>query len=90
MGIVWQPDFIPGFQASIDYYRIRVKGAVSSLGLQNVEDHCFNSGGTSVFCNQDAITTANGVNQSAANPGITNTPGPADGGRVQGVQCRAA
>jgi iron complex outermembrane receptor protein len=28
-----------------------------------------------IFCNQDAITTANGVNQSAANPGITNTPG---------------
>jgi len=74
-GIVWQPDFLPGFQSSIDYYRIRVQGAVSALSLQNVEDLCFNSGGTSIFCNQDAITTANGVNQSAANPGITNTPG---------------
>jgi iron complex outermembrane receptor protein len=74
-GIVYQPDFLPGFQTSIDYYRIRVQGAVSALTLQNVEDLCFNSGGTSVFCNQDAITTANGVNQSAANPGITNTPG---------------
>ncbi|HEY8253707.1 MAG TPA: TonB-dependent receptor, partial [Rhizomicrobium sp.] len=74
-GIVWQPDFLPGFQTSIDYYRIRVQGAVSALSLQNVEDLCFNSGGTSIFCNQDAITTANGVNQSAANPGITNTPG---------------
>jgi len=44
-----------------------------SLGLQQVEDHCFF--GFTLFCGQDAITTANGVNQSAANPGITNTPG---------------
>lgn len=72
-GIVWQPDFVPGFQASIDYYRIRVQGAVSSLGLQNVEDLCFF--GFNTFCQQDAITTANGVNQGPGNPGITNTPG---------------
>ena len=31
LGLVWQPDFIPGFQASVDYYRIQVKGAISSL-----------------------------------------------------------
>ena len=73
VGLVWQPDFIPGFQASIDYYRIQVKGAISSLGLQQVEDQCFF--GFTLFCGQDAITTANGVNQSATNPGITNTPG---------------
>jgi outer membrane receptor protein involved in Fe transport len=73
IGLVWQPEFIPGFQASVDYYRISVKGAISSLGLQQVEDQCFN--GFLVFCQQDAITTANGVNQSAANPGAANTPG---------------
>jgi len=73
VGLVWQPEFIPGFQASIDYYRIQVKAAISSLTLQQVEDQCFN--GFTLFCGQDAITTANGVNQSTANPGITNTPG---------------
>jgi len=73
MGLVWQPDFIPGFQASVDYYRIAVKGAIIALGLQQVEDLCFFSqtqGLTSAasFCNQDAITTSDGVNQSVAAP----------------------
>jgi iron complex outermembrane receptor protein len=66
VGVVWQPDFIPGFQASIDYYRIAVKGAIIALGLQQVEDLCF--AGFNTFCQQDAITTSNGINQSAANP----------------------
>ena len=67
-GIVWQPDFIPGFQASIDYYRIGIKGVINSLGLQNVEDLCIQQN-IQTYCGQDAITTANGVNQSLANPG---------------------
>jgi iron complex outermembrane receptor protein len=73
IGLVWQPDFIPGFQASIDYYRIAVKGAIASLGLQQVEDQCFN--GFTTFCNQQAITTANGVDQNVdPNHGAANTP----------------
>src|SRR4029077_12518512 len=78
VGLVWQPDFLPGFQASVDYYRIAVKGPIIALGLQQVEDLCFYSqtqGLTSAtsFCNQDAITTANGVNQSVANPGAAGS-----------------
>jgi iron complex outermembrane recepter protein len=72
VGLVWQPDFLPGFQTSIDYYRIAIKGAISSLSLQQVEDQCFNIGGA--FCNQQGITTANGINQSATNVGAVNTP----------------
>src|SRR6201996_9060120 len=74
VGLVWQPDFIPGFQTSIDYYRIAVKGAIASLTLQQVEDQCILFNVTS-FCSQQAITTANGVAQSAANSGAANTPG---------------
>jgi hypothetical protein len=62
IGFVWQPDFLPGFQASIDYWRIGVKGAIQSLSLQNVEHLCFT--GFTLYCGQDAITTANGVNQN--------------------------
>jgi len=72
-GIVWQPDFIPGFQASFDYYRIKVQGVISALGLQDVEHLCYT--GFQTFCQQDAITTANGVNQSSANPGGPAGPG---------------
>jgi hypothetical protein len=71
-GIVWQPEFLPGFQASLDYYRIAVKGVVSSLSLQQVEDQCFN--GFTAFCGQDAITTANGQVQTTT-PGNTGAVG---------------
>ena len=66
-GIVWQPAFIPGFQTSVDYYRIYVAGYSLQLSAQQVEDNCF--AGQIQFCQQAFITTANGVNQSAAAPG---------------------
>jgi iron complex outermembrane receptor protein len=81
VGIVWQPDFLPGFQASIDYYRIAVKGAVISLSSQNLEDRCFAQERGTIpfgnFCSTDIIRTANNIPQSFANPG-----GPAIGGGV--------
>jgi len=73
VGLVWQPDFLPGFQTSIDYYRIAVKGAIAALTLQQVEDQCFNFGGQ--YCNTQAITTANNVPQSTANTGAAGTAG---------------
>jgi hypothetical protein len=74
---VWQPDFIPGFQASVDYYRIAVRGAVQALGLQDIELLCYNAtvaGTTSFACGQDFITTANGAPQSFAAPGGPGAP----------------
>ena len=68
-GIVWQPEFLPGFQASIDYYRIGLAKAIFSYGTQNIEDQCFfQSTGTIPVrqlkaCAQTAIKTANGQPQ---------------------------
>ncbi|HEV3079824.1 MAG TPA: TonB-dependent receptor, partial [Gemmataceae bacterium] len=67
VGIVWQPEFIPGFQMSVDYFRIAVQGYSVQLSAQQVEDQCFN--GNLTFCSQNVIRTANGVNQSATDPG---------------------
>ncbi len=78
-GIVWQPAFMPGFQMSVDYFRIDVKGFVNALSVQQVEDQCIIQGDPN-YCGQDVITTANGVNQSAANPG--GPPGPGFVGMV--------
>ena len=78
VGIVWQPDFIPGFQASVDYYRIGIKGVIQALSLQQVMLLCYDStvaGSPSVYCNQDAITTSNGVNISFSAPGGPPAPG---------------
>jgi outer membrane receptor protein involved in Fe transport len=73
VGIVWQPDFIPGFQASVDYYRIGVKGVIQALGLQQVMLQC--NTGFLEYCGQDAITTANGVDINVdPNGGRQGTP----------------
>jgi len=74
IGLVWQPDFISGFQMSLDYWRIAVKGFVNALSVQQVEDQCILQGDPR-YCNQDAITTANGVNQSRTDPGGPPAPG---------------
>jgi len=78
LGIVWQPEFIPGFQMSVDYYRIGVKGAIIALSSQQIEDLCFfqvqgtiapGPAANGGYCAQSLIRTANSVNQSFANPG---------------------
>ncbi|HKB96295.1 MAG TPA: TonB-dependent receptor, partial [Rhizomicrobium sp.] len=73
VGIVWQPDFIPGFQLSVDYYRIGIRGAIISFGSQNLEDLCFaQETGAIPFsnaCSVNIIRTANNIPQSFANPG---------------------
>jgi outer membrane receptor protein involved in Fe transport len=85
IGLVWQPDFIPGFQASIDYYRIGVKGAIISLSSQNIEDLCYFQETGQIpannYCATNLIRTANNLPQSFANPG-----GPATGSGIVASQ----
>jgi outer membrane receptor protein involved in Fe transport len=50
VGTVFQPSFLPGFQASLDWYSINVKAAIGQLTSQNVVDGCFDSGGTGSLC----------------------------------------
>ena len=45
VGIVWQPDFIPGFQASIDYYRIARQGRDRRAGFCSRSKICASSTG---------------------------------------------
>jgi len=40
VGIVYQPDWFPGFSSSIDYYRIALKGQISSFNAQQSMDLC--------------------------------------------------
>ena len=40
IGVVFSPKFLSGFQASIDYYKINIKDAISSPGVQGVIDLC--------------------------------------------------
>jgi outer membrane receptor protein involved in Fe transport len=77
-GLVWQPDFMPGFQASLDFYRVGLKGLINGI-TQSPVTLCFLSatqGLTSaqIFCQQDVITTANGHNISLAEDARIGSP----------------
>jgi len=39
-GIVWQPQWFPGFQASLDWYDIDLDGAIATLSAQVMIDRC--------------------------------------------------
>ncbi len=40
-GVVLRPSFLPGFQASVDYFKINLTGAVTVLGAQTIINECF-------------------------------------------------
>jgi iron complex outermembrane receptor protein len=61
LGVVVQPRFLPGFSASFDYFNIRNKDAIGSVGAQQIVNFCFE--GNQSFCN--AITRGIVNNQLA-------------------------
>lgn len=60
-GVVLQPSFAPGLQASFDYFDIDIGNSIDSVGAQTIVDRCF--AGNQVYC--AAITR--GANASGAN-----------------------
>jgi outer membrane receptor protein involved in Fe transport len=48
-GVVLAPTFLPGFNASVDYYKVSVTGAIGSLSIQQIVNLCFTG-------NQDACS----------------------------------
>jgi iron complex outermembrane receptor protein len=58
LGMVYQPDWLPGFNASVDYYRIAVKDVIAALSIQNVVDLCYY--GNQAYCAGNVIVTSNG------------------------------
>jgi outer membrane receptor protein involved in Fe transport len=55
LGVVVQPRIIPGLRFSIDWYQIKIKDAVTSLGGQRLVDFCFNY---ELFCDRITFATA--------------------------------
>jgi outer membrane receptor protein involved in Fe transport len=43
LGAVVQPRFLPGFSASVDYFDIKVKDVIVSLGAQQIANLCYDS-----------------------------------------------
>jgi outer membrane receptor protein involved in Fe transport len=57
LGAVVSPRFLPGFSASVDYFRIDLEGAIDSLSAQNIINFCF-----------QGRDTCNAITQDPANP----------------------
>ena len=51
IGIVLQPRLLRGFNATIDWWDIRLKGAISRIGAQTIVDSCI-AAGDSIFCSR--------------------------------------
>ncbi len=60
LGVVVQPQFLPGFQASFDYYRIDIADAIGNVGAQQIVNFCFE--GNQAFCSAITRGLVNGVN----------------------------
>lgn len=80
LGVIYRPSFVPGLGLSVDYYDIKINGAIGTLGPQDIVDRCFT--GNTELCTrlqaiigtgQNARTIAYGTN------GFTNTAGPGPG-----------
>ncbi|MFD1611181.1 TonB-dependent receptor plug domain-containing protein [Sphingomonas tabacisoli] len=50
LGAIWQPEFLPGFSVSLDYYHIKIKDRITSLSTTDLNQRCEDSGGTDVLC----------------------------------------
>jgi outer membrane receptor protein involved in Fe transport len=48
VGAVLQPEFLPGSSFSVDWYRIKINGAIGQLGTQNVVNQC--AAGATALC----------------------------------------
>jgi outer membrane receptor protein involved in Fe transport len=62
VGAVFSPRFLPGFTASVDYFRIDLKGAIDTISAQEIVNRC--DEGRQEYC--EAITNDPGRSQ----PGI--------------------
>ncbi|WP_179187088.1 TonB-dependent receptor domain-containing protein [Sphingomonas sp. TZW2008] len=74
LGLVYRPSFIPGLGLSVDYYDIKINGAIGTLGPQEIVDRCFT--GNIELCNRLQAILRNGTTINYGTAGFTNTTGP--------------
>lgn len=75
-GAVFQPRFLPGFQASVDYYRVNLQGAITSVASSNVANLC--NAGDEFFCSKftfDADGAPTALNLPVLNAGFVKSDG---------------
>lgn len=59
VGVVLQPAFLPGFSVSVDYWNMKIKGAIGTLSVQQIVDNCY--AGDNQFCNAITFDSNNAI-----------------------------
>ena len=72
VGAIFRPSFLPGFGLSVDYYDIKINGAIGTLGPQSIIDRCFD--GNLALC-QRLTAIIGGNNVAFGSPGFTQARG---------------
>ncbi len=74
-GLTYQPTFLPGFGATLDYYDIRIKDVLQSVGAQETVDRC--ALGQQLFCDNLTRTggTLTSIRQRTQNLAAARTKG---------------
>jgi len=60
IGVILAPTFLPGFNASLDYFDININGAIAQVGTQETLNRCFL--GQKLYCDQISRNAAGVVN----------------------------
>ncbi|WP_397605499.1 TonB-dependent receptor domain-containing protein [Sphingorhabdus sp.] len=74
IGAIFQPAFIPGFTASIDYYNIKVTKAISSPTPGDVIAACFGSNVFSPPAGASTTAACTSIRRSPADGGLSGDP----------------
>lgn len=92
VGLVWTPQFLRGFGLSLDYFKIELDDAISTLGgggLQNVLNLCYYTiqSASSVYC--QAINRDSQTGEVAAPNYVTTTMANIGGIKTSGIDLEA-
>jgi len=79
-GVVLTPKFLRGFQATVDYFNIRLKNQISTYGEDNILNQCVNTADP-FYCNM--------IHRNAAGNLFRGTPTLAGGGYVTDLNVNA-
>ena len=77
LGMVFQPDIVPGFSATVDYYNIVLRDAITEPNIGDVFDACFGPGATGNGSPNDPACTSIRRNPATGNlfGSVATTPG---------------
>jgi iron complex outermembrane receptor protein len=92
-GAVFTPTFLPGFAMSVDYYRIKLTGAISTYSAQNLVDLCFGDKQSASSCQYINLVgggTATSTNTNVDIQSVTIKPLNFVGIKDEGVDIEAS